>query len=82
MGIILAEGTHPHHSVQRAGKLMAVHLAELRQPDGQLPVGMQTVLEDQHMAGTVHRLQRKRILIHLSEIHIVLVMIPMAGMLP
>ncbi|MNP76031.1 hypothetical protein D3C76_1731920 [compost metagenome] len=61
---------------------MAVHLAELCQPDGQLPVGMHAVLEDQHVAGAIHGLQGKRILIHLSEVHIVLVVIPMAGMLP
>ncbi|MNF16935.1 hypothetical protein D3C80_2201940 [compost metagenome] len=61
---------------------MAVHLAELGQPYGQLPVGMLAVLKHQHMAGAIHGLQGKRILIHLCEIHIVLVVIPVAGMLP
>ncbi|MNZ85814.1 hypothetical protein D3C78_1046190 [compost metagenome] len=29
MGIILAEGTNPHHAVKRPGKLVTVYLPEL-----------------------------------------------------
>jgi hypothetical protein len=50
MRIVLREAAHPHQPVQRARRLVAVHVAELGQPDRQLAIGFQPVLEDLHMA--------------------------------
>jgi hypothetical protein len=59
MRVILGEGAHPHQAVQRTRRLVAMHIAELGQPDRQVAVGFQPVLEDLHMAGAVHRLERE-----------------------
>jgi hypothetical protein len=59
MRIVLGEGADPHQPVQRAGRLIPVHIAEFGQPDRQITVGFQPVLEDLHMAGAVHRLERE-----------------------
>ncbi|MNI62408.1 hypothetical protein D3C73_1177290 [compost metagenome] len=80
--VVLAEGADPHHSAKRSRQLMPVHLAEFGQPDRQLPVGAQLVFVNQHMARTVHRLQRVLAVVHVGKIHIVLEMIPVSGLLP
>lgn len=82
VGIILAKGTDPHHSVQRAGKFMAVNLAVFRNADRQLPVGMQAVFINQHMPRAIHRLKCELVLIDICEVHFIFVMIIMSGLLP
>jgi hypothetical protein len=54
------EGAHPHQSVQRAWRLEAVHLAELRELERQVAIRLQVVLEDLHMARTVQPARRKK----------------------
>ena len=48
--VVLGEGAHPHQAVQRAGGLVAMHLAELGEADRQLAVAAQALLEDLHVA--------------------------------
>jgi hypothetical protein len=57
--VVLREAAHAHQAVQRAGRLVAMHVAEFGQPDRQVAVALQAVLEDLHMAGAVHRLERE-----------------------
>ena len=63
MRVVLREAAHAHQPVQRAGRLVAMHVAELGKPDRQVAVGLQAVLEDLHVAGAVHRLQREDALV-------------------
>ena len=56
MRVVLGEGAHAHHAVQRARGLVAMHDAEFGNAHGQIAIGLQPVLEDQHMARAVHRL--------------------------
>ena len=58
MRVVLREGAHAHHAMQRARRLVAMHDAELGETQRQLAIGAQAVLEDLDMAGAVHRLQR------------------------
>ncbi len=61
--IILRKGAHAHQAVQRAGRLVAMHLAELRELEGQVAVGLQAVLEDLDVAWAVHRLDHEAALV-------------------
>ena len=65
MRVVLRESAHAHQPVQRAGRLVAMHVAEFRQPDRQVAIRLQTMLEDLDVAGAVHRLQRKDALVGL-----------------
>jgi hypothetical protein len=38
MRIVLGKAAYPHQPVQRAGRLIAVHVAKLGQPDRQLTI--------------------------------------------
>ena len=64
--IVLGERAHPHDAVQRAGRLVAVAGAELRQPQRQLAVGAQALAEDLDVARAVHRLQREHLVLVLD----------------
>ena len=59
MRVVLGEGAHPHHAVDRARRLVAMHDAEFGDLHRQVAIGLQAVLEDLDMAGAVHRLQRE-----------------------
>ena len=88
MRVVLREAAHAHQPMQRARRLVAMHIAEFRKLYRQIAVGLQTMLEDLHMAGAVHRLQRENALVvglvagdrHLE--HVVAVPAPVAGRLP
>src|SRR6202171_4114584 len=70
-------------AVYRAGGLVAVHLADLREPDGQFAVAAQTVLEDLHMSGAVHGLDRVEPLVGgLGEKHVLAELLQVPGLLP
>ncbi len=65
-----------------------MHIAEFGHPDRQIAVGLQAVLEDLHMAGAVHRLEREgagvfRLVVRAFHLeHVLLVPAPVAGGLP
>ncbi|EKD61350.1 MAG: hypothetical protein ACD_54C00275G0001 [uncultured bacterium] len=88
MRVILHETTHPHQPVHGTRRFVAVARAEFRQTQGQVAVGFQALIEDLHMAGAVHRLQRVdafflgTFFVHLDDEHILAVGFPVAGFLP
>ena len=83
MGVVLGEGAHPHHAVDRARRLVAMDDAEFRDPHRQFAIGFQAVLEDLHMAGAVHRLEREdAFILGLGDEHVLAIGLPMAGRLP
>ena len=80
--IVLREAADAEQTVQRAGQLMAVHDAELAHAQRQITVGVRLGLIDQHAAGAVHRLERKRHIVDDSGIHIVFIVIPVTAAVP
>ncbi len=54
--VVLREGAHAQQPVQRARRLVAVHDAEFGEPQRQLAIRAQAVLEDLDVARAVHRL--------------------------
>src|SRR5664279_1004442 len=82
MGIILGETAYPHQSVQHTGPLMAVNRAQLEITQGQVTVAAQLGLVDHHVGKTVHRFYTETLLIYLGEIHILAVVLVVAGTLP
>ena len=66
--VVLGEGAHAHQPVQRAGRLEAVHLAELGDLERQIAVGFEPVLENLDVAGAVHRLDHVSALVLLARL--------------
>ena len=82
VGVVLGEVAHAEEAVQHAGHLVAMHLTELGEAQRQLAVGAAAALVDQQAAGAVHRLHREGLLVDRGEVHVVLVVLPVAGALP
>ena len=86
--VVLGEAAHPHQAVHGARRLVAMHHAELGEPQRQIAVALQTMLEDLHVAGAVHRLQREPALVlgvvagRLRGEHVLAVPLPVARGLP
>ena len=70
-------------AVQRAGRLVAMHAAELGDLHRQVAIALEAVLEDLHVARAVHRLQREDALVlGLGDEHVGVVGLPVARRLP
>ena len=82
MGIILGEVADAEQAVQGTGKLMAVYQAKLTETQGQVAVAVGMGLVDQHTPRAVHGLHCVIFIIYFREVHIFLVMIPVARSLP
>ena len=83
VGIVLGEVAHAHDAVQRAGRLIAMYLAEFGELERQVAVGLEPVPENLHMAGTIHRLAAIDLLVRsFRDVHIFAELLPMAGLLP
>ncbi len=83
MRVVLREVAHAQHAVQRARRLVAMHLAELGDLQRQVAIALQAVLVDLHVAGAVHRLAAEDALVgqHGRE-HVLAVVLPVARKLP
>ena len=82
VAVILRECAHAHDPVQRAGGLVAMARAEFAVAQRQVAVAPHVRVEDQHVAGTVHRLHREVALLGLRREHVFLEILPVAGALP
>jgi len=88
MRVVLHEAAHPHDPVQRARGLVAVARPELGHAQRQVAVALEPLVEDLHVAGAVHRLERVDglftgvLLVDLDDEHVVLVLVPVARRLP
>ena len=79
VAVVLREAADAHQPVQRAGPLVAVHRAELEQPQRQLAVAALPAAEDEAVHRAVHRLQVVRAVVHLHRrVHAVLVPVEVA----
>ena len=86
--VVLGEAAHAHQAVHGARRLVAMHHAEFGEPQRQVAVALQAVLEDLHVARAVHRLEREPALVlglvagRLRREHVLAVPVPVAGGLP
>ena len=67
VAVVLGEAADAQQSVQRAGPLVAVHRAQLEQPQRQLAVAALARPEDQAVHRAVHRLHVVRAVVHLHR---------------
>ena len=82
MGIVLSEAAYTHQTVQGAAELVAVYNTQLTHADRQVTVGVGLALVHQNTAGAVHRLDAVVLIVDDGGVHIVLVVVPVAGVLP
>ena len=80
--VVLREAAYAEHAVQRAGQLMAVDDAQLAVAQGQLLIGVRLQLVHEDAAGAVHGLYREILAVDDGGVHIILIVIPVAGGLP
>src|SRR5256714_6029461 len=82
VAVVLGKSADAHDAVQSARGFVARAHAELAVAQRQLAVAAQAFVVDQHVAGTVHRLDRVAALLRLGGEHQLLVIFPMTGFLP
>ena len=82
VGVVLGEAADPEQAVERTGQLVPVYQAQLAHPQGQLPVGVRLAGVDQHAAGAVHGLDGVILFVDNSGVHVLLIVVPVAGTLP
>ena len=82
MGIILNESPHTSQPGQSTRCFIAVNEAELGHAYRQLLVTAVTSVEDETVAGAVHRLERPFLLLNVEREHVVLVVLPVSGGFP
>ena len=83
MCVVLSERAHAHQAVERAGGLVAVHLAKLRKVHREVPVALESVLEDLHSAGAVHGLEAEGSFIRrCGAVHVLAELLEVPGLFP
>ncbi len=82
VAVVLREGAHAHDAVQAARGLVAVALAKLTVAQRQVAVALNALVEDQDVAGAVHRLEGVVVLLALRREHVLAVLVPVARLLP
>ena len=84
VGVVLGERAHPHQPVQGTGRLVAVHLAELRDAHRQAAMTPhRTVPVDLHVPRAVHRLEREDpAVLGLGGEHVLAERLPVPGRFP
>jgi hypothetical protein len=88
VGVVLGEAADAHEAVERAMRLVAVAGAELGEPQREVAVGLDALVEHLHVAGAVHGLERidplfvGMFLVDLGDEHVLAVLVPVARGLP
>ena len=80
--IILGEAAHTHQAVQLAGFLMTVNDTKLTHAQRQVAVGTRLGSINQNAARAVHWFDCVVLLVNDGGVHVVFVVIPVAGGLP
>mmetsp|Transcript_2393 Transcript_2393/g.7077 ORF Transcript_2393/g.7077 Transcript_2393/m.7077 type:complete len:787 (+) Transcript_2393:404-2764(+) len=80
--VVLLEPPHAGEARQRAVRLVAVQHPKVGHADGQLAVAAQPVAEHEAVAGAVHGLEPKLLLVHLQQEHVVAVVVRVPRRLP
>ena len=82
MRIVLREVADAEQAVELARLLMAMDEAELAEAQRQIAVAVLRGVVDEHAARAVHRLDGVVFTVDLREVHVLFVVIPVAGRLP
>ena len=82
VGVVLGDVAHAQQPVEHAARLVAVHQPRLAVADRQIAVGAALVRVDLDVRRAVHRLEAHRTALDVSEVHVVLVLVPVTGLLP
>ena len=82
MRIVLREVADAEQAVELTGLLVAMDEAEFAEAQRQVTVAVLLGVVDEHAARAVHRLDRIVFTVDLREVHVLFVMIPVAGRLP
>lgn len=82
MRVILLEATHTRQTSQRTACFVAMQHTKVGHTNRQLAVGTIAMRKHQAVTGAVHRLQCKLFLLHIKGEHVLLVVLPVAGLLP
>ena len=80
--VVLREAADTEEAVQRAGKLVAVDKAQLAHAQRQIAVGVRLGLVYEHAARAVHRLDGVVLAVDDGGVHVLLIVLPVAGALP
>ena len=82
MRVILRKAAHTEQAVQCTGQLMTVDKPKFADAQRQLTVGMRLGLINQHTARAVHRLDGEILFVDHGGVHVVFIMLPVAGAFP
>jgi hypothetical protein len=82
VGVVLREAPHAEQPVELSGLLVPVDHAELRQAEREVAVRAGLAGEDDGAAGAVHRLDGIILVVDPGGVHVLLVVVPVAGLLP
>mmetsp|Transcript_37514 Transcript_37514/g.87440 ORF Transcript_37514/g.87440 Transcript_37514/m.87440 type:complete len:538 (+) Transcript_37514:6674-8287(+) len=82
VAVVLREAAHAHDAVQAARGFVAVALAEFAVTQRQVAVALHALLEDQDVAGAVHRFERVVALLRLGHEHVLAILVPVPRLLP
>ena len=80
--VVLDEVADAQQAVQRAARLVAVHEAGLGVADRQVAVGVALVVVERAVRRAVHGLEAHRLVLGLRDVHVLAVLVPVAGDLP
>src|SRR5260363_215267 len=78
MRIVLHKAAHAHQAMQRARRLIPVACAEFCQPQRQIAIRTQRMIENLHVPRATHRLDRVVALFRLGREHLLAVVLPVA----
>jgi hypothetical protein len=76
VGVVLHEVTNPEKTVQGAGKLVAMQVAGLGQPQGQLAVAMRRLAVENAVARAIHRLETEVAALDVESEHVLAELVP------
>ena len=82
VGVVLRKAADAHQTVQRAGKLVAVHQSKLGKALRQVAVRVNLALVNKHAARAVHRLNGIIGAVDFCGVHVVFIMVPVPGTVP
>ena len=77
MGVVLGDVSHAGETVQGPGELVSVQRRRFGVANRQLAVRVQTVVEEEHVPGAIHRLDAVRPVLLWNEEHVLPVLVPM-----
>ena len=82
MGVVLSEAADAEQAVEGTVEFVTMDQAEFSHAHGEITIAVDIALIDQDAAGAVHRFDGIGLFIDGGEIHVIAVVIPVAGLFP